>query len=385
MIIENVDDAMKIVHFTLSFSPPSETFIYEYICEMQRQGIQTDVLTLWQRNSDERPFQELFVVPPPPVWHPLRIRKMIEVIFHLKDPLEEDFSFYRPEIHKIVARLRPDAIHAHFGPAGVLIAPIAKIMHIPLVVTFQGYDITQLLRMPLWRARYRSLFQTGSHFFAVSRALYERVIEAGAAASLVSILHNGIDLKKFEFSDPLNRFDGKNVQLLYVGRFVPKEDPLRLIRAFLLCKTKLSEDKRITLTMIGDGPLRSDAQDLLRQLNLEGEVHILGEIPHDQIPLWLRRSHLYTQHCVTAEDGDQEGLPVAITEAAATGLPIISTRHSGIPEADVEGMAEKILELCHKPALWSQFGKAGRQHVGKNFSLQEQVQKSISIFGKILS
>ena len=126
------------------------------------------------------------------------------------------------------------------------------------------------------------------------------------------------------------------------------------------------------------------------ELGLSESVHLTGRIPHDEVIAAFRRAHVYVQHSVTAPDGDEEGLPVSITEALAGGLPVVSTRHSGIPEVvrddetgyvvdegDVSGMAAAMVRMARQPERWDDFGQAARRLLEAEFSVpvvQERLQ-----------
>ena len=136
------------------------------------------------------------------------------------------------------------------------------------------------------------------------------------------------------------------------------------------------------LTIIGDGPLRADVAQIVKDLDLSNKVRLLGRQPHELVLQEIQRAHIYVQHSVTAPDGDEEGLPVSITEALAAGLPVVSTIHSGIPEVvrhgengylvnegDIEMMATFMSKLADNPAKWPEFGQNGRQLLESEFSM----------------
>lgn len=117
---------------------------------------------------------------------------------------------------------------------------------------------------------------------------------------------------------------------------------------------------------------------LIRELNLQNNIELLGAVNQDKAFFHLSRADIYAQHSVTSISGDQEGFPVSLAEAAAFSLPLVSTIHSGITENiqegktgflvqeyDFETMAERIIYLIKNPKIAKQMGKAGREHILK--------------------
>jgi glycosyltransferase involved in cell wall biosynthesis len=170
------------------------------------------------------------------------------------------------------------------------------------------------------------------------------------------------------------------VRFLFVGRLADKKDPVSLLESFRLVVDSLN-DMRPTLTMVGDGPLRDEVETKIHELELDDCVHLTGHQTHEEVIQHFANAHIYVQHSVVAPNGDEEGLPVSITEALAAGLPVVSTRHSGIPEAvrenecgllvdekDVNGMAGAMIRLAREPGTCDRLGAAGRQLLEAEFS-----------------
>jgi glycosyltransferase involved in cell wall biosynthesis len=146
--------------------------------------------------------------------------------------------------------------------------------------------------------------------------------------------------------------------------------------------------------MIGSGPLEDKCAALVRENGLGDKVCLLGVQSPDQVANAMRKASLFVQHSVTSEDGDTEGLPVAILEAMASALPVIATRHSGIPEAviegetgilvdehDVSGMANAIISLLENPGRAKAFGEAGRRRVLSHFTHEQTRDRLRAIMG----
>jgi glycosyltransferase involved in cell wall biosynthesis len=177
--------------------------------------------------------------------------------------------------------------------------------------------------------------------------------------------------------------------MLSVGRFVEKKAPQLTIEAFALAHRV---DPAARLRMVGDGPLLEKCRELAKQLLPADAVTLLGTQPHAAIEAEMRRARCFVQHSVEAESGDSEGTPVAILEAGASGLPVISTRHGGIPEVivegetgflvdekDVRGMATQMTRLIRAPALAAQLGLAARRRIETVFTTERSLDHLWSV------
>lgn len=396
---------MRVAHFMESFSPVSETFIYDYVTQLERDKIDNHVITLNRSNSVERPFGAVHVISLPTRWHPARVwsRLTKQSPFQRRTigqggllPIELYVPFLRRRLKRLLKDLKPHVIHAQFGPAGFLIASVARELDIPLIVTFLGYDVSRLARDEKWVQRYRQLFEDAACLIGISNHVCAKLVAMGAPPAKVVLLHLGVALDRFSYTNPMQRFDGSCVECLHVGRLVEKKSPLDLVEAFGQAVAATRGEIDLQLRIIGDGPLREPMIERIHALDLQDQVQYLGRLPSAQISTFLRSSHIYVQHCKTADDGDQEGQGVTFVEASASGLPVVTTRHNGIPdvvidgvtgflvpEGDVGGMAEKIVTLARAPEVWTQFGAAGRAHVEANFALDKQGQKAIDLLERV--
>jgi glycosyltransferase involved in cell wall biosynthesis len=140
--------------------------------------------------------------------------------------------------------------------------------------------------------------------------------------------------------------------------------------------------------MIGDGPLLDECKELAKTLRLDGAVTFLGAQPPSVVQEEMRGARCFVQHSVEASNGDCEGTPVGIIEAGASGLPVVATRHAGIPdvvieketgllidEHDVDGMAARMMEIVDQPKRADEMGKQARQHIRDQFSKEKSLSK----------
>lgn len=281
-------------------------------------------------------------------------------------------------------------ILAEYGPNGCAVRHIAKEVGARLFVHFHGYDASSLLRLKGTRREYAGLFRQAAGIITPSRFLANRLAEIGCPSDLLHVVPCGVDIERFT---PPNDRDLDRKKILAVGRFTPKKAPDITIQAFARVADQYPDAR---LDIIGEGPLLASCKKLAGELRLDSKVRFLGAQPPDVVIQHLAEASLFVQHSVTAADGDTEGLPVAIIEAMACGLPVISTRHSGIPEAvdngttgllveegDMEGMASAMIELLANPDRMREMGKATRARAVELFDKNKSISKLQKILGLV--
>jgi glycosyltransferase involved in cell wall biosynthesis len=390
---------MRVLHFALSFSPLPETFVYDLVTELEDQGVDNHVATFDRVNEEDRPFSKVHDVDRPNRWSPRRLFYRALVPFGVGEARTSDWPQTRERLASVVKKVQPDVIHAQFGPAGVLMGPVAESAGIPLVVSFHGYDVSILAQEEFWVRQYSDLFGHISVAHTVSSHISERVERLGGDPDRIRVVHNGIKVREFQDgADTVQTASdtGSVIRCLHVGRLVEKKAPLHLIQAFTEARERLGDTYELRLTIAGDGPLRSDAEREATRLDVEDSVHFVGEIPHSRVPKLMAQSTIYTMHCMTASDGDQEGMGVTFAEASAVGLPIVTTRHNGIPdvvldgetgflvpEGDTKAMSKKICALAKNEGMRREMGSEGRKHIEENFNLSDQVAKMRTLYKEI--
>jgi glycosyltransferase involved in cell wall biosynthesis len=178
---------------------------------------------------------------------------------------------------------------------------------------------------------------------------------------------------------------------------VEKKSPLHLIRAFKEARDRIVNPGILELVIAGGGPLRSDAEEEADRFGISDAVSFEGQVSHQVVPRLMGSSDIYAMHCMTASNGDQEGMGVTFAEASAMGLPIVATRHNGIPEVVIDGktgylvpegdvarMGEKIAELANDKDLRRRLGKNGQRHVEENFDLKKQTEKVRGLYDELV-
>jgi len=217
------------------------------------------------------------------------------------------------------------------------------------------------------------------------------LIDLGAPPEKVHYNSCGCDSEKFRPTKP-----GENPpQFVSVGRFVEKKAPQLTLLAF---RQVLDVVPDARLRMIGEGPLLGPCRDLAGALDLGENVEFLGAQPHDVVAREMSQARAFVQHSVEASSGDCEGTPVAVLEAGASGLPVIATRHAGIPdviieeetgllveERDVPSMASHMIRLAQQPELASRLGAAARKHVAANYTMEQSIGRLWKVIENAIS
>lgn len=276
-------------------------------------------------------------------------------------------------------RLRVDAVLAEFGPTGVAVTDACRRLGLPLVVHFHGYDASVRPVLEKYAAGYAAMFRQAAALVSVSRVMQRRLIEIGAPPEKVHYNPYGVNCDLFDGAEPARA----PPVVLAVARFVEVKAPQLTLAAFAEALRQCPEAR---LRMIGDGPLLEECRSLAAGLSIDHAVTLPGRQPHHVVADEMRGARLFAQHSVEAASGGMEGTPVAVLEAGATGLPVVATRHGGIPdvvkdeetgllfeERDVAGMARRMLRLLRDPAAAAALGAAARRRVREHFSAARRV------------
>jgi len=243
------------------------------------------------------------------------------------------------------------------------------------VTTLHGYEVGRSPRNLLMSGRLswmryalsrRKLIRGGDLFVAVSEALRRRALDQGYPAERTITHLGGVDLNRF----PPNREAAEEGLILHVGRLVEKKGSALLIEAFAEVSRAVPQAR---LAIAGDGPLRQRLEAIAAKLRLSDRIFFLGQQSQAEVAGWMERAWLLAVPSLTAKDGDAEGLPTVIFEAAAAGLPVVASDHGGIaegvtdggsgfvvPEGDAGALTARMLDLLRSPSLRERMGQAAR-------------------------
>ena len=310
-----------------------------------------------------------------------------------RDGLSRRLLGYDPKFAAALRAQRALLIHAHFGGRGVASVELSRVLGVPLLVSFYGFD--------MWRdggdssrlrARYARLFEHCSYAIAEGPVARSRLLELGCPEAKARIHPLGVDLNELPYSERPNR---GSVRVLLAARFTEKKGVVYAVEAF--CRAA-SREPGLQLTLVGDADesqaqqrVKSELQRMVKLAQLDGRIRFAGELPPSELRRLLYEHDVLLQPSVRAADGDAEGgFPVILSEAAASGMPLIGTRHCDIPEIVVERktgwlceernvakLEAALIEAAREPGKRSKFGSGARQQVEARFDINQHTLDSL--------
>lgn len=295
---------------------------------------------------------------------------------------------------EVIRSAKPALVHAHFAPDAVHAIPLAAALDLPLLVTLHGYDVTardnrrNALHQFLKRRGLKQLHKRATLFLCVSEFIRDKAIAAGFPAEKLIVHRIGVDVSTFQPSGKA----GSSNNVLFVGRLTEKKGCEYLIQAMLQVKKQVPSAQ---LIVIGDGTLRSSLELSARTIGVA--VSFTGRLGHEAVRKHMESARVIAVPSVTAHNGDSEGLPMVLLEAQAMGIPVVATRHAGIPEGildgergllsgefDVASLAHHISHLLTNQQLWNDHHRRGPAFVGEHFNLLHQTALLEDIYDSVI-
>ena len=282
-----------------------------------------------------------------------------------------------------------DLVHCQWGHFGLMAVTLrtAGIFRCPIVTSFRGYDISAIVDRK--HIDYAPLFASGDAFTPVCQAFSDRLRDAGCPSDNIKVIRSPIDCSKLEFQ-PRKHEPGQRFQLLSIGRLNPKKGFHFALRA---ARQLINSGFQLHYSIVGDGSYRRELEQLIARLRLGEHVTLHGWLPHKEALAALYQSHVYLQPSSRTAEGNMEGIPNALKEAMATGMPVIATRHSGIPElvtngmsgflvpeGDVTALANCLTQLLGNSESWPSLGKFARQRVLETFDIRPVTESLIDLY-----
>lgn len=317
----------------------------------------------------------------------LRARSIPTVVLrHLTAPMRpiKDVRALQ-ELVGVLKELRPNLLTAHGAKVGMLGRVASRSLQIPLIVTVHGWACapgTPPIQAAVSRWLERLLGPLASRLITVSEFDRRFGIQAGLVTEQrVVTVHNGMpdisaDLRASPAVAP--------PRLVMVARFEPQKDHTTLLHALSGLRHEPWE-----LDLIGDGPLRSQAEALSDTLGVRNRIHFLGQ--RKDVAQLLARAQ------ISLLVSNWEGFPLSILESMRAGLPVVASNVGGVaesvqdeetgylvPQGGVDQLRDRVGRLLRDPGLRERFGATGRRRYEQQFTLDEMVRKTLTVYQDVL-
>jgi colanic acid/amylovoran biosynthesis glycosyltransferase len=367
-----------VVCYCQDFLKPDMQHVHRQIMSLSRW--QPAVITQKRENAGQFPFpnekKRLTVLPRLP-WRNLR-RAWFR---HVK---REPLAIPAPRVQQLIFEsLRCDArvVHIFFGHIGVQLLPFIAASPRPVVVSFHGADVGVDARHPAWQAALQQVFARSALILARSESLLEGLKKLGCPDKKLRLQRTGIPLDAWPWQARLHPADDA-WHFVQACRLVPKKGLRTTLRAFQEIAARYP---KASMTMAGDGPLLEELHKAAAAAGLAGRVHFPGFLGQEALRRLVYSAHAFFHPSETPADGNREGVPNALLEAMASGLPVLATRHGGIPEAvthghsgyltaegDAPALARAAFDLTADPSRYQKMSAAAAAEVATKFERKAQ-------------
>jgi glycosyltransferase involved in cell wall biosynthesis len=296
-----------------------------------------------------------------------------------------DFKTIR-HFTQLVRQIKPDLIHAHSSKSGIVGRLGGAITSTPVIFTAHGWGFTPgikpLQRFLVWASEFLVARLT-DRIICVSHYDYRLAHKfwVGSTKQLHTIYNGVADDAPLAQPDILD-VDG-TISIVMTARLERQKDPLLAIRA---CAQLPSN---VNLVFVGSGSLQAPGARLAAELGISDRVIFLGD--RRDVPKILAASHIFLLST------HYEGLPISIIEGMRAGLPVVASDVGGVGEEVVDGengylipahdlgaMVTALSKLVTNPVLRRQMGANGREKFLENFTCEQTVHQTRSIYEQLL-
>lgn len=270
---------------------------------------------------------------------------------------------------RMMKKLSLSHLHNHFADSCCSVAMIAAAMG-GITYSFTVHGPSEFYEAKLWRIDEkvrRALFVNCISHFCRSQVMLFSPLDCWHK---LRIVHCGVDPDEFE----VKRHEGHADQLLFVGR-------LTAVKGLPVLFEVVARLRDVTIFIAGDGPDRKLLEEKVQALKISSSVKFLGHQSRGQVRELLKRSDIFVMSSFA------EGVPVALMEAMAAGVPVVATRIAGVPElvddgrsgllvapGDVNEMVTALRRLLGDADLRNRLASAARLNIEREFNTRAETR-----------
>jgi len=366
-----------VAHYNSSYLPITEVWLYNQL--KQLEGFSTPFLCRTTQNLNMFPMDQVFA---------LNDLTSISKIFNL---LYFKAFGYIPSFASRIKEAK--LLHVHFGYNAIKMAGLKRHLKIPMICSFYGIDaFSYPFLKPGNGRRLNRMFHQVDKVLVLGPYMRDSLVELGCPSSKIAIHHLGVDLSRIKYQkrvyDP-----SRPIRFLMASSFLEKKGVDICLKALSNLKNKID----FSVDVVGDGPLKIRIIEILEEGGIRDRVTLHGYKPYDYFISLAYQSDVFLQASKTSRSNDKEGTPMSLVDAMATGLPVVATRHSDIPEIVQHGTTgflseensisefeKAIMKMADSITDISSFSEKSRKWVEEQFNVRKQSDRLSSIYSELM-
>jgi len=359
-------DRPALVSVCGTFLPKEALHIHRQVCAVE--SFDHWVVTRRRENAGLFPFEKLVTLKKSP------FRGLSRLVYRMRGQRVPFSGRETRQLLRLTREKRAAVVHIYLGNVAARAVSYLSREQATRVVSFHGGDLSD----DVTAADFRALCSYTDLFLVRSRSLADALEERGCPPERIRLNRTGVPIPS-HFTGKTAPPGDRPVRILQACRFIAKKGLDVTLRAV----HRLAETGRdVILGLAGGGPEEDRLRCMAGELGLADRVRFLGFLDNPTLLEVLPEYDVFVHPSRTTSSGDREGIPNSILEAMANGLPVVATRHSGIPEAitdrkdglligeaDAAALAGAIERLLDFPQLYANISRSAHKTVAARFSI----------------
>ena len=378
-----------VAHAIRSYLPRTETFVQNQVTALRRH--RAIVICRHIQPDTDFCFDPLVattdVLPPPLV----QLDRLAYHTARLMPP------WTTRALASAVRRSEAQLIHYHFLTDARFLLGLTRKTGLPALASAYGYDVSAFPAQwnGLGKRYLRPIFEELDCFLAMSEDMKRDLIAIGCPADKIRVHYYGSDTRRFRYPRREYRKNGP-LTVLCCGRLEPRKAQDMVLRALRIIERR----SRIpfNVLIVGEGAMRDRLERMVASYDWEDRATLTGHVPYtsDALVRHFHDADIFALPSVTV-NGLKEGIPGVVVEAMASGLPVVSSHHAGIPtvissgkdgllvdEGDVQGLADMLERLLTDAALREQLGRSAARRSAGELDVQQRTVMLERIYDSLL-